>query len=296
MNIFLSFASARYISLKMAGDPKRPVLYFSFIVLAFFPVIGLPAGIFLFMSYAKWCKAFKSGLYEEYEEYINEDDETADFSSMYVKINKKIREEISFDTYADIMKWGEAKDKMKVISKISANPTKDEMHIIKDGVNDELGEVRFFSSGALMKIESKLTDEINEVAGKVKRRGMVEDYRQLGDLYARYVELDLPPEDLKNYYLNLACSAYKSSLDIDPQQMGVVIDYAKCLISLKENKKALEILDQAMNKWPGNNDVLFLKSNLFFNEARYGEVASELKKIAKEDLADAKREVAEIWE
>ena len=185
---------------------------------------------------------------------------------------------------------------MKVISKISANPTKEEMHIIKNGVNDDIGEVRFFSSGALMKIESKLSDEINEMTVKVKRRGMVEDYRILGDLYARYVELDLPPEDLKDYYLDLASDAYEKSLEIDSGQIGLVIDYSKCLMTLKEYEEVETILADAIAKWPGNNDILFLKTNLFFNKGQYDKVATELAKTDKEIMSEDQKKVAEIWE
>ncbi|MBF0494001.1 MAG: hypothetical protein HQL28_02580 [Candidatus Omnitrophica bacterium] len=275
-------------------DKVKPVLFFGAIITAVFPIIGaaaflLLAGLMLFGP------KLKANVYGDYENYISEKGINTDIYGDKSGMLNNIREEVSFESYVNIVHWGDIASKMKVIGKLSDSAEAADIRLLREAVKDTSPEVRFYASGALLKLESSISSKISEMEETVKTRGSSADFARLGDLYAEYASSGLAPANLKEYYITLSAENYRRSLDINTDQPEVILNYVKGLFSTKEHRKAKPLLDMAIKTWPDEARLLLLRAEVYFLLWDMREMFFCLSGLRMDALTEEEKKVVEFW-
>jgi len=135
----------------------RPILFYSCMISMFFPCIGSVASFLLILFKKLTPIEKKLGIYSDYEEYIGEGLEDIVYEhSVYEKILREARKEVSFEPFIDVVKSDDNRTKERVIKKLSKIEEYDSVHLLKEALRDESSEIRFYASGALIKIEESM--------------------------------------------------------------------------------------------------------------------------------------------
>ncbi|MDD4899774.1 MAG: tetratricopeptide repeat protein [Candidatus Omnitrophica bacterium] len=271
------------------------VYFFSLILVLFFPGLGLIAAVFLIIA-ARWFSGrLKTGLYDSYEKYITQKSYDSVFTQRPDNVLNKMRNEIGFEPFIDIMRGEELKIKLRVIEKLSREPKNENVKLLKEAFYDPAADVRLYAAAALLKMDSQVNSEIELMLKKTKSRGQAADFRQLGALYQKYVDSGLIEKSLTEYYLSLASQAYRTSLDIDTNQPDCLLDYVRCLFRLNQHNEAKSALDHAVAAWPDNPQMIFLRNEFCFITGDFANIGASFSGISPEGLSRDKREVWEFW-
>ena len=271
------------------------VYFFSLVLILFFPGFGVIAAVFLIIAVKWFGKSFKTGLYNEYEKYITQKNYSAPFFERSVNILNRLRSEIGFEPFIDIMRGQELAFKLRVIEKLSRDLKKENVKLLKEAFSDPAADVRLYAAAALQKMDSYINKEVELMIKKTKSRGAAIDFAQLGKLYLKYVESGLIEKSLTGYYLLLASQAYRSSLDIDTNHPEIIVDYVRCMFKLSQHEKAKDVLDNAIKIWPGNQEIIFLRNELYFLLGDFREIVESFTALEYEKVDKEKKEVWEFW-
>jgi len=280
---------------RLPYDEVRPVLFYGVLVTLFFPLIGLPAAFLMVLGVRIFGGRFRASVYEEYEQYVSEKEISSSIAGEGRNVLRNIRKEISFEPYADIVRWGDITSKMKVIGKLSGSFAREDVSLLREAVHDPSPEVRFYASGALLKLESRISERITRAEQSVKRRGGAEDYSDLGDMYRLYVTSGLSPEELTGYYILLACDAYQNSFDINTDQPDLVVAYAQSLFDIRNYRRASALLDHAVKIWPEHAEISFLRGEVYFRLGDLREVFRNFADTRTDGLDETRREAVKTW-
>ncbi|MDD2752288.1 MAG: tetratricopeptide repeat protein [Candidatus Omnitrophica bacterium] len=276
-------------------DQINAVYFFSLLLIIFFPGFGLIAAIFLVIVVKWFTQRLKSGLYSSYEKYITQKNYSLPFSERPSNVLSRMRSEIGFKPFIDIMRGEELKIKLRVIEKLSRDLKNENVRLLKEAFYDPAADVRLYAAAALLKMDGQVNNEIELMIKKTKSRGAAVDFRQLGLLYQKYVDSGLIEKNLTEYYLVLAVQAYRSCLDIDTDQSSVLLDYVRCLFRLNWHEKAKSALDNAIKAWPDNPEVIFLRNEFYFLMGDFKEIGASFSLASPEGLRQEKKEVWEFW-
>lgn len=273
----------------------QPVSVYCLILVFFFPLLGILATVYLLTVTVINKDRFKKGLYDEYEEYIAADKQIRSGAMVLTGLLRKIRDEVSFEPFLDIIRGNNLKVKEKVVGKLSNMESKESISLLKEALNDPVSEIRFCAAGALVKIESLFSEKIQLSLKSAERRGSASDFTQLGDIYMRYADSGLIGSRLIDHYIELGCQAYKSSLDIDTDQPYVIAKYAEAMIKMGSYRKVQAMLERAAGLWPRHNGLMFLRGQIFFLLGQFDKTVENLKTIDLRDLDEQRRQVCQLW-
>ncbi|MDP8219166.1 MAG: tetratricopeptide repeat protein [Candidatus Theseobacter exili] len=240
-------------------------------------------------------QSVKAGLYDDYEEYITEQNKSAaSLESMSVMM-RKARREISFEPYIDIINGNDERSKSKVIEKLSKIISHNSVMLLKKALTDESSDIRIYAAGAMTRIEDSIRDKIRLVQHNVMRIGTPDEYFDLGDLLSMYAHLGLLEEKLENYYFNLSLDAYRCSLAQDPAKPHAIVRCAQCLLDLSKYEEAKELLNSAMDILPDNEEIMILRSKVYFRMNNFTEVVKCLRNIKMNMLGEEQKRIVEFW-
>jgi len=291
-----SFAGALLIGMAREGRTSSTAarLYAVFII-GFFPCVGLPAAAFMMACVTGLGKRLKSGLYEDYERYITQEQPGRASAAKFENLLREVRDEVSFEPFIDIIRGYDLRIKVKVIEKLSQEVSRHHVTLLKEAIKDPAPEIRFTAAGALLKAEDEVNRNIDRAMKVARQRGTAQDFADLAGLYRRYAESGLLEERLALYYLSFACDAYQSSLDLNTDQPETFVQYARCLILLGRNERAKETLDRAVRLWPAHAELSFLRAEVCFKSGQIAEVHRSLVAVKPEGLGEAEKEVLQFW-
>jgi len=279
---------------KGTGEPRAFYLYI-FAIAAFFPAAGFVMAAVIAIGLKKFGATAKKEVYEEYEEYIESEKTSYRERESFSVILRKIRGEVSFKPFIDIIKGENVEEKEKAVQKLATMNSRMSVHLLKEALRDASAQVRFYAAGALLKTEEEINSKIHAALERLERRGGAADYSSLGDLYRTYAEIGLIEKSLGRHYLELSCQAYQESLDIDTDQPAAIISYAENLIALARYDKAKSLLDKAVRLWPHDTQMLFLRSRVYFQLGLIKEVPACLYGIKRTGLDARRKEVFDLW-
>jgi len=291
------FLSLAFILHKKSGmnEEYHAVFLFGLFLTFCFPLFGIVISTFIITSVQHFLPKSKHELYQEYEEFLQEDDKEKINLNNFKNILHEIRNEVSFEPFIDIIKGHNTNTKERVIEKLSHNINSSSIKILKLAIGDPSAAIRLSAANALLKIEETINKKIQIAIKMTKERGSKKDFSDLGDIYRMYANIGLMEEKSLNDYMALATQAYKQSLDIDTNQENVVIHYAQCLIAIKEHKKSYKFLDHAAKIWPNNNSINLFKAETSFHLHKINDIQNSLKQLNFEELNPEQKQIVEYW-
>jgi len=291
-------------SLIMLRLPQRKnniySLYIYLLITAlFFPVIGPLFAFLTSITIYPARKYFKAEIYKKYKENLakaSQDNEyVLEENRSEFEFMRNLREELSFDSFIDIIKGGNTLKKELLINKLASTVTSKNVSLLKLALKDPSQEVRLYASEALIKIESSLYKNIEQQKKKAQEQGTSKDYANLGNAYLKYTQIGIIDEVLLNYYLNLAQDAFRKSLDINTNQPSIFLKYAEILIKTKQYEKAKQALQKAVNLWGEKTEIKVLLGQLLFELKKYKEVQNILQQIDYKLLSGREKETVKFW-
>lgn len=276
-------------------DEIRAAYGFCLVMISFFPGIGIGVSILILLTKYRYRNKEENELYEEYEKYIERGSAETRETEMFSSLTRKMRDEVSFEPFVDVIRGENIAMKERVIEKLTKLGSRNSVQLLKEALKDVSPEVRLYAAGALLKMEASLSDKIQSARERVKQRGTAADFVYLGDLYRTYSDIGLTEESLTRHYLSLSCDAYKDALDIDTNQPGVVVNYTHTLLRLERYERARIFLDKAVQIWPDNNEIVFLRGEVYFQLGEFVKVGNILKDIKEDTLDEGEKEVFCLW-
>ncbi|MEI7999045.1 MAG: tetratricopeptide repeat protein [Candidatus Omnitrophota bacterium] len=285
-----------FIKFKKNAKQKelRAVYFFGLMLVVFFPCFGLPMGILVIVWVRRGQKSHL-GIYEEYEEYIEHVGGKDTYGSLYLRQLDKLRGDIGFESYIDIIKGDNDNIKQRVIEKLSRNATVHSVKLLKMALSDLSPEVRLGAANALLKIEKTINDKIQTALNMTKQRGVAQDYTNLGGQYRGYAFIGLMEKKSSDHYMLLACQAYQQSLDLDTNQASVIKDYAEILLAVGDYEKAQKFLDNGIQIWPDDWQMHLLRAETYFLRRRFECVEGALYGMTSQDLSPLQVSALKFW-
>ncbi len=273
----------------------RAVWFYGVILVFFFPCAGIAAALLLILMVKEFTKHSGEDPYEDIDEDAKKNGLIHTTAKTYINVLQDIRKGLSFDSFIDIIRSGNDRVKERVIDKLSRDISPHSVRILKEAVREASPDVRLCAVGALLKIEETLSEKIQLAIRMTQKRGAAKDFGNLGDLYRMYATIGLIESQNTNYYLSLACKAYRKSLDISARNPEVLMTYARSLLSLEKYEEAGRLLDQAAKTWPQRQDVFLLRTEVYFALGQFREVAGRLNSMESADFESRMKEVAAFW-
>ena len=292
---FLGLSYSIYCSRAAAEKWTASKYFFAYLCAVLFPFLGLLAAFLYYRSIRP--KVFE----EEEEEKVWSSDAVLNRMNAFLDeetlphILRRVRSEISFQPIIDIMKGREMKAKARAIRLLSRTISKENVNLLREALKDPIPEVRLYAAGALLKIESDLNRQIQKAREQSEQRGSEKDFAVLAELYRNYAQIGITDEALAHYYLELAVVAYQHSLDLHTGQPEVTMGYADCLLALKQYDRARLLMDHAVQIWPQNKDIVFLRNGLYFDLGRCKEIGAFFSPIAGQKLNEIQQKACEFW-
>ena len=270
------------------------VFLFGLMLFIFFSCFGLLMGL-LIIGLVRQGKRFKSGIYDDFEDYIERSGGNNTYGILYLRRLEKLRGDVGFDSYIDIIKGDNNSIKQRVIEKLSHNISAHSVKLLKMALSDLFPEVRLAAANALLKIEKTINNKIQTALYMTKQRAAAQDYTNLGDLYRMYADIGLMEKKTFDYYMLLASRAYQQSMDLDTNQVSVVKDYARILLSLGDYQNAQKVLDSSSRIWSEDKQILFLKAETYFCRKKFDAIAETLKGVSFEGLTFQQERAVKFW-
>jgi len=290
----LSFAFLGHIK-KGKHIERQPIYFCSILFIFFFPGIGLFVAVFICLVTHPFFTKRKSGIYDDYESYIEERQEKGTYTKLYTNILQELRKEVSFEPFIDILKGNNENFKKRVIDKLSRESSAHSVRLLKLAINDTLPETRLSASNALIKIEEDINSKIQKALKMTQKRGGAKDFENLADLYQVYASTGLMKKSGFEYFIYLACEAYQKSLDLDQNQINVFIEYVRSLLQLKDYIMASEIIDRAIVIWPNDQQIKLLRAEIYFYLEKFEDVSKLLSGLSAKHSTPQENEVLTFW-
>lgn len=277
-------------------DPFRPVRWYAFLLFVFFPYFGAVGAALFYAAVRLGGERFRAGVREEYESYISEKREETLRTTVFADFVRKIRAEVNFEPFTDILRGGEIRLKVRAIEKLAKHPSPESVRLLKEGLKDRSPEVRLHAASSMLSIEAALQEKIDRAIEAARRQGTAKAHAHLGNLYRMYVDAGVMEPTLARYYLTLARDAYRNSLDVDTSQSEVVLAYGRCLVELQEYEQAKKLMDPAMKIWPDEKAMVFLRNEIYFALGIFDGIAESFRRIAPQAAANPReKEVLAFW-
>jgi len=293
-SVFLGMALLRRRREIPKMDFWQPLFTYGYLLVVFFP--GLGAWVLLVLCFLMVrAQTFRKGLYEDYESYLSKKQQ--EFGEVHAARNtlRQIRDEISFEPLADIMTGADVRMKQRAIKKLSQRVSKESVTLLQEATRDPSPEIRLYAAAALLEMEAGLNARIRAASELTRQKGNPQAYAELGSLYWDYVETGLGEQILAQYYLGLAADAFEQSFDMDTNQPRVLAEYARVLLALRRFEKARRVMDRFVHLWPGDNELIFLRQEIYFNLGLYKEVENFFEKVPGAPYSGREKEIFEFW-
>lgn len=290
------FVFAYILSIPRRSNYYRPVLFYGLLLILTLPGFGVIAAIMLFALTFVVGTFAKSGVYEEYEKSLIEPDMEAVDVKMETQALRRVRHEVEFESFADVIKGGDVYKKSKVLEKLTKRISSDSIVLLQEATADASAEVRLYAATALLKVEDVINGMIRDAVAKTRQRGLSVDFMLLGDLYKLYSKVGLLEKKVALKFLSLSCDAYRSSLDIDTSQPEVMLHYLQSLIVLGQCEKAQSFLQGIVKIYPNDSRFWFLYASVYYYLNDINQMLEVLSHIKDTDsLTEHEREVVEFW-
>jgi len=285
-----------YERLQSRKDRLRAVRLYCFFLIIFFPVLGLFfSGIVYFLVRFSQ-RNFKTHLEEIDDEIGRESGDREVTGRSSINIQKKFHQEVSFESFVDIMADAHVTVKAKAIEKLSQRLNQDSIKLLKKAVRDPIADIRLYASGVLLRIENQFNKKIQKAVLTSRTQGSAKSFSHLAGLYWDYATIGILDHVLSKYYLGLSIEAYRMALKLDGEQSRTVVQYTRCLIELKEFDKARIAVEGALKKWPENADIIFLRGEIDFKSARFKRIPTHFRSIHEPDgLSEEQKQILEFW-
>jgi hypothetical protein len=276
-------------------DKNLPMVFFGLLLFTFFPGVGL-LGMAILFGYLRFFRSLKGkGLFEEYEKYISDQKDGSSRVENALNVLRQFRFEVGFEPFVDILLGDKVTFKASVIRKLSEQITPGNIQLLQMALKDPNAEIRLYAAGAIMKIETRLNEQIRKATERIKVTGTFREYAELGDLYRFYAVLSRSGGVLSEYYIRQSAQAYQKSLDINTNQPQTISYYCRTLIELGDLEKARNLIDRAARIWPENSDIVFLCSEVYFQQGDFEQMVKRFSKMSLLGLDEAKKRVVDFW-
>ena len=262
--------------------------------LFFFSTAALPV-ILLFFMLLRMRGRFRAGICEDYESYVGERESRFSEVEGQDHALRKLREEISFEPLADIMRGEDLAIKARAIERLSRSVTIDHVRLLRLAVKDEAPEIRMIAAGALMKLEAGMEEKIRALTRTAKSQGSAAVFADLGDLYRTYVESGLAETRLRQHYLEKSAEAYEQALFASPDRREIVIRYCRALLKIGKFDEARAAIDDAVSLWAEDTELLFIRNEIYFNLGRYSDLKDHFARMPLIDMDLERRRVVDFW-
>jgi len=291
----LSLGFVLYERSQSRKSKLRAVYLYCLFLVVFFPVLGIIFSGILYLGISASLINFTSRDKAEDDDIFQESRKSENGQRAVFHDREKFLREVSFESFVDIMISHEVKTKVKVIEKLSQQPTQDTIKLLKSAVRDPIAEIRLYAAGVLLKIENKMNKQIQMAISAVRTHGSAKTFSHLASLYWYYATIGILDHVLSKYYLGLCAENYRCALKLDHEQPHIVVCYSRCLLELGEMDKAKTILEDAAKKWPQNSDIIFLRGEMDFKLFRFKRVPTYFRSIQINGLNEQQRHIVEFW-
>jgi len=273
----------------------RAVYLYCLFLVIFFPVLGIIFSGIFYLGILVSLINLKSKDKAEDDDIFQESRKSENGQRVSFYSRDNFLRDVSFESFVDIMISHEVKTKVKVIEKLSQQPTQDTIKLLKSALRDPIAEIRLYAAGVLLKIENKMNKQTQMAISAVRTHGSAKTFSHLAGLYWHYATSGISDYVLSKYYLSLCAENYRCALKLDHEQPCTVVCYCRCLLELGEMIKAKTILEDAAKKWPQNSDIIFLRSEIDFKLFRFKRVPAHFRSIQIDGLNEQQRHIVEFW-
>jgi len=276
-------------------DKYLPLTTFGFLLFTFFPGVG-PVGLLILLAYVEYSRSpHGRRVFEEYEKYISEKPPEGMALDNALKVLRQFRFELGFEPFVDILLGNKPAFKATVIRKLSEQISVNNIQLLQLALKDSRAEIRLYAAGALMKIETRLNEQIRKTARRIKAGATYKEYTQLGDLYRMYSSLNPSGGTLTRHYIRQSADNYEKSLDLNTNQPQAIAHYCRLLISLEEVDRARHLIDRAVKIWPENPDIVFLCNEVYFEMREFDRLPQRFLSVSEDNLDDTRKQVKRFW-
>lgn len=273
----------------------RSVVVFAYAVTFFIPILGFMDGLLVVVFVWIVTNRLAVGVYDEYEEYILSRSQLTYLSTQDDFAD--IEREALFDPYVDILhRPGMDPRKSLLIRRIARGATPAGVALLRRALKDPLVEVQQFAASGLVRVEDAIQEEIQKAQDSVRQLGRARDYAHLGNLYANYAKLGLLDCHMANYYLGEAATAYRASLEIDPNQAVVYPRYVDVLMELGRMDGAKTLLEVAEAHGIESVDLAIARGRIDYYYGDLGRLIDRFKELDLVRCRPEQREVVEFWQ
>lgn len=220
------------------GNPKNWFIISCALCFVFF-IVGFIfiAVMFVFLSRER---AGMSKAYDDYERYITYDYEPEAKHIDTDKLTEVMDQELEIVPLVDVMRENDVKMRRGAVRSMERLPKKDAVRLLKQSLQDNNVEVRFYTALGLSKIESELNANIIMAKNELLRNPESSvSHLLLANAYAEYYECGILDKITADYYENLAINEYNKVLETDPGNIDVLNSLANLELLDKKFDSAL---------------------------------------------------------
>lgn len=282
--------------LRSRRDTLQTSYTFVWLLTTFFPFLGVAAAVLFFLVVRT---VGREDLEAESPAALELRQETAPRGAGGEALLRRVRREAGFESYADILLGENVRLKIQTVEKLSKSDTRTSVALLRQALHDPVPEIRLFSAGALLKMEERMNERIENARKAVQSRGAARDYLELAELYRHYVEAWQPEPALARHYWEQAAQAYRDALDLETDQPQAVVRYGQVMLRLNKPERARSLVERAAGLWPDDPEIFFLRNEVAFRLGRLREVAEHLEReggrFSEEALGAGRKEVVALW-
>ncbi len=197
-----------------------------------------------------------------------------------------VEDKLNILNYRQIIRGYDVKLKKNLISILSQNPSKENISLIRDALNDENEMVRILASTSIQKIDDYFISNIVELQKSVETdKNKLDIYKlsdiyfQIGQFYDEYIFSELVSSDIKPLYMDRMEYYYDLSYGLSGFKDEYLEKYIRACIRNKKIDKARRLIDYHLQLYPSSISVIFWKCDFYLQAGRYREIQSLLKNI-----------------
>lgn len=242
MFFFPGFLSARYSD--AVGGYERHL--YGWLTL-FIPYLGVTGSVLVAVSKKMWISADSVSLYKEMTHRER-------FKELYLRpvddIKSIVHQQLDVQPIKDILEGDDAALKTGAISLLARKDTPEAVQMLQKCLSDDSDEVRYFAHLALLAIEERYTEKIQEAQEKSsqKRGDRINSLKVLGGHYLAYANSGLVDEKTHLYCLERAqealSAAFRESREKDAEASLMLGNIA---LMIKDYPGAISYFRHAMN-------------------------------------------------
>lgn len=199
-----------------------------------------------------------------------------------------LKEDINIEPYVDILASDDLKLKINVIDKLTRLATPDAVRILKKALNDSNYEVRYFSNGALEKIERKYLTKIEAISETIKK--YPDDYRSYNyraTIYLDMYSLGILDSQTAKGFLEKSLYDFLFSLQINKDQSYLFVKIVHIYLISKLYADVVSTSDMALRNNLSEEDrskILFYRAEANFYLRNFSQVRDDCLNVISSNL------------